>query len=83
MVEEKRGEIGIVRVPVALLTTLGLTAKSDVIPGIPGHVVIPELNARDYEADKARFTPIKLRLATEVSNESNIVRRPPDLASSG
>jgi hypothetical protein len=71
--EEKRPLTGIVQIPVSLLTDLSLTVRPapDVVPG---HVVVPELSAEAYSLDKARFTPIKLRLA-EVASE-NILRRP-------
>lgn len=73
---EKRHLHGIVRIPMSLLRSLGLSVVSKPEEQIKGHVVIPELNADDYESDKARFTPIKLRLATEASKDENILRRP-------
>jgi hypothetical protein len=73
---EKRNEQGIVRVPVWLVKSLGLTIKSDVDPSIKGHVVIPELNADAYKADQARFTPVKEKLLAEARKDENIVRRP-------
>jgi hypothetical protein len=72
--EEKRPRYGIVQIPVSLLAELSLSVRPDPIGAVPGHVVVPELNIVDYTADKARFTPIKLRLA-EVASE-NILRRP-------
>jgi hypothetical protein len=69
-------EYGIVRVPVAILKDLDLSIESRPDPRVLGHVVLPELNAADYEADKARFTPTKLRLAEIASEERHIVRRP-------
>jgi hypothetical protein len=74
--EEKRSRYAIVLVPVSLFTSLGLTVRPDRIDSVPGHVVVPEINITDYSADKARFTPIKLRLA-EVASE-NMVHRPGD-----
>jgi hypothetical protein len=73
--EDKRALTGIVRIPVALLQTLGLSVKikPDVVRG---HVVIPELREELYFADKAKFTPIKLALAVEASKDENIVRWP-------
>jgi hypothetical protein len=73
---ERRREYGIVRIPVSLLTTLKLSAEIKPDERIKGHVVIPELNAGDYEADKSRFTAIKVSLAIEASNDGNIVRWP-------
>ena len=39
---------GIVRIPVSLLASLGLTVRISPDERIRGHVVIPELNAADY-----------------------------------
>jgi hypothetical protein len=72
--EDKRARYAIVLVPVSVLTSLDLSVKPSQIATIPGHVVVPEININDYSGDKKRFTPIKLRLAEEASN--NIVRRP-------
>lgn len=71
--ESKQPRYAIVKIPVSLLISLGLSTQPQ--PGqVPGHVVVPELNITDYNADKARFTPIKLRLAEAASE--NIIRRP-------
>jgi hypothetical protein len=72
--EDKRPRYAIVQIPVHLLTALGLSVRPAPTPTVPGHVVVPEINITDYSANKARFTPIKLRLA-EVASE-NILRRP-------
>lgn len=80
VVEEKRHEFGIVRVSVRLLKELKLTIEPRPNPRVRGHVVIRELNANDYAADKARFTEIKLRLAEVASEDGNILvwsQRPP------
>ena len=69
-------EFAIVRVPVSLIKSLGFSVQSKPDGRIPGHVVIPELNAKAYGNDKARFTPFKLRLATEASKEGNILKQP-------
>jgi hypothetical protein len=71
---DKRARYAIVQIPVSLLTTLGLSVRPAPIPDVPGHVVVPEINITDYLADKAPFTPIKLRLAEAASE--NIIRRP-------
>lgn len=73
---ERWHEYGIVRVSVAFLTSLGLSVRSTPDAQVKGHVAIPELNAADYQAEKARFTPIKEKLATEASKAENIVRQP-------
>lgn len=75
MPEEKRHLYGIVQVPVAVLTELGLSVTPDRIDELPGHVVIPELNSADYAAEPSRFKVAKSRLA-EVASE-HILRRPP------
>lgn len=72
--EEKRARYAIVLIPLTLLAELGLTVRPDPIPAAPGHVVVPELNISAYRANKAHFTPIKLRLAEAAS--ANIVQRP-------
>jgi hypothetical protein len=69
-------EFGIVRIPASLLKSLNLTVRSVPDNRVKGHVVIPELNAGDYEADKARFTLIKERLAAAASEDDNILRSP-------
>jgi hypothetical protein len=76
--EDKRPRYAVVAIPVALLTALGLSVRPAPIPAVPGHVLVPEVNITDYAADKARFTPIKLRLAEAAS--ANILRRPGDTA---
>jgi len=69
-------EYGIVRVPVSLIKSMRLSVQSTPDDRIKGHVVIPELNAGEYEANKARFTAIKEKLATEASKDENLVLRP-------
>ncbi|WP_439622860.1 hypothetical protein [Gemmata sp.] len=71
---DKRAMKGLVRIPMTLLLELRLTARPEPIEPVAGHVVIPELNSTNYAANKASFTPTKLRLA-EVASE-NIVLRP-------
>jgi hypothetical protein len=73
-VEEKRRRYAIAQVPASLLPSLGLSVRSAPIAAVPGHVVIPEINIADYTANKARFTPVKQRLA-EVASE-NVLRWP-------
>jgi hypothetical protein len=73
---ERRHECGIVRIAVSSLRSLRLSVVSKPNDRIKGHVVIPELNCADYVADKARFTPIKERLAVMASADENIVKQP-------
>ncbi len=70
----KRPRYGMVEISVKLLSMMGLTVTPDPVPTALGHVVVPEINITDFLADKGRFTPIKLRLATEAS--ANIIRMP-------
>ena len=72
--DDKRAAYGIVLLPVARIRELGLTIQSRQISTIPGHVVVPELNAEDYSANKSKFAALKQKLA-ELASE-NIVRRP-------
>jgi hypothetical protein len=76
---EKLLEIGIVRIQVKELRDLGLTVQPRPDPHVKGHVVVPEFNARDFVADKSRFTPSMLALATLASDDSNIVIWPAEL----
>ncbi|MGL4464646.1 MAG: hypothetical protein ACRC1K_21040 [Planctomycetia bacterium] len=69
-------EYGVVRIRASLLKELGLTIKISRDDRIPGHVVIPEMNAVDYKKEKAAFTPIKSALAREASKDENILIRP-------
>ncbi len=71
--EEKRARYAIVQVPVTLLEELGLTVRADAIVAVPGHVVVPEINITAYLGDKARFAPIKARLA-EIASENLLLR---------
>jgi hypothetical protein len=80
---DKQHEYAIVRVPVSLVTSLNLSVVLQLDSRVLGHVVIPELNADDYTANKARFAPIKLQLATVASEAHNILRRPVVADSSG
>jgi hypothetical protein len=73
---ERLHEYGIVRIQVSFLKSLNLSVVSKPDDRVKGHVVIPELNADDYQSDKARFTPIKDKLATEASKDENILRWP-------
>ena len=73
---DRRHEYGVVRIPIKVIKAIGLSVQSTPSGGIIGHVVIPELNAEDYQADKAKFTPIKLMLAEEASKRENILIEP-------
>lgn len=73
---DRRHETGIVRISAAFVKSLGLSVQPRPVDWIRGHVVIPELNATAYKANKAQFTPIKERLASEASKEQNILKRP-------
>ena len=77
--EDKRPDQGIVRIPVAALRQLRFAVQSKPDQTIPGHVVIPELNAENFSTTKARYTPVLLGLATLASQDENIVLKPPSL----
>ena len=67
--EDKRARYGIVRVPVAALSGLGLTVVTSPSDTVAGHVVIPELNSTAFQ-DKANtpfFVRTQLALATIAS----------------
>jgi hypothetical protein len=68
----KRSQYGIVKVQVRNLREMSLSVQSKPDLGIPGHVVIRELNADEYQQDRARMTPIKLRLA-ELASQNIVV----------
>jgi tRNA pseudouridine55 synthase len=57
---ERRQEYGIVRLSVSFLKSLGLSVRNSPDDRVKGHVVLPELNAVDYQRDKGRYVPIKL-----------------------
>lgn len=75
---DKQDRYGIVRIPVKLLTELGLTVNPSPISEVSGHVVVPELNITAYRENAAAYMPIKAHLAEIASN--NIVRQPPSKA---
>lgn len=72
--EDKRSQYGIVQIPVILLADLKLSVKPSPIETVRGHVVVPEMSASAYSANKTQLKPVMLRLA-EVASE-NIMRRP-------
>jgi hypothetical protein len=74
--ENKRQDQGIVRIPVSALRRLQLGVLSAPEAPIPGHVLIPELNAGDFAASKSSFTPVLLDLATLASLDENVVMWP-------
>lgn len=73
---DRRHLYAVVRVQVSTIKALGMSVCPAPDDHVKGHVVIPELNADDYAANKARFTPIKLSLATEASRDENVLVRP-------
>lgn len=74
--EEKRSKYALVKIPLSVITGLGLTVQPAPDERIPGHVVIPELSVSNYFGNEAKFVPIKLALALEASKDENIVIRP-------
>jgi len=76
MSPERQADNGIVRLRVSDLKKIKLSVVADPISDIPGHVVIPELNAQVYENDKKSLLPVMAQLA-EIGND-NILRWPPN-----
>ncbi len=74
--EANQCDIAIVRIQVSFLKSMKLSVRNAPDEPIKGHVVIPELNSRDYEMKKADFIQIKLDLAEEASKDQNIVKYP-------
>jgi len=70
----KRDRYAIVLVSVALIERLGFRVQPDLRPDVPGHVLIPGININSFKADRRRFRPILIALATEAS--VHIIRRP-------
>ncbi len=62
---DKKATIGIVKIRVGFIRSLGLTVKPMLDPDIKGHVVIPELDSSSE--GRKKFLEIKLRLAEEAS----------------
>lgn len=71
-----RGSYAVALLPVAEIVALGLTVRPAPIAAVPGHAVIPELNALEYRADKDRLRAI-MRKVAEIA-AGNIVRMPAD-----
>lgn len=71
---DKRSDYAVTLVALATLQGLGLSVRPDHIETLPGHVVIPEINAPAYKRDKNAFAAILDALARAASEQ--IVRRP-------
>jgi len=71
---EKWGNNGIVRIPMALVIELGLSAQLEPDARVKGHVVIPELRAEIHAANKSHLGPLLVILAATA--RENVVRRP-------
>ena len=72
--DDKKPGYGIVRVPVAGLFALGLSVVREDNDAVPGHVVIPELRAERYAADKDATRRLMFQLAELAS--AGVVRWP-------
>ncbi len=70
---EKRSRYLLARLSVADLAKLGLSVRPDPIEAVPGHAVIPELNAVAHQADRLSSKLLQKRLADLASR--GIVRR--------
>ena len=71
---EKRKRIGVVRISVAEVESLGLTVVSSPTEGVAGHVSIPELSADAYKMTKPQCKLWMTELAELVSPQERIVR---------
>jgi hypothetical protein len=70
---EKRTLQGIVRVPVALIRSLGLTIDVKPVSFVPGHVVLREINASAF-ANREDWLPAVLEeLAKAASEPGNVL----------
>ena len=76
---EKRDKYGVVVLPVAELTAIGLSIQPAKIDTIPGHAVIPELNSTAYRNDSMKCQDVQKLLAA-LANQG-IVRVPTPPAS--
>ncbi|HVK16287.1 MAG TPA: hypothetical protein VM533_05015 [Fimbriiglobus sp.] len=72
--EEKRGKYAVAMLPVSEVVAVGLTVQPAKIDAIPGHTVLPELNATAVGADRPRWKLVQKRLA-EIASK-NVVRVP-------
>jgi hypothetical protein len=72
--DSKRSQTGLVKIPVSVLRQLGLTIVADPDERIPGHVLIPELNADGYRSRRHEVISIMTVLAELAS--ANVVRLP-------
>ena len=73
----KRSEWGVVRVPVHALKRIDLTVKPSPDDQIPGHVVIPEMSASEFENNRDFVRSSMARLAEICSQEGNVALTPP------
>jgi len=64
---EKQPGYGITLIPVAELLRIGMSVIPTPIPAVPGHAVIPELNADRCRVDKLWCDGIRKRLAVLAS----------------
>ena len=71
---EKRERYALAALPVTELAALGLTVLPAKIETVPGHAVLPELNAGAVADDAPRWAVIRERLARIASQ--NILRQP-------
>jgi hypothetical protein len=61
--DAKRMLYSIVKLPIALLQSYGLSVIPDPIEEAPGHMVIPELSIERYKANKESLKKVQLLLA--------------------
>lgn len=74
--QNRRHLYAVVRIPASFVRSLKLTLQPLPDPHVKGQVVIPELNADDYERDSKTWLPVLLKLAEEAGRPENILIRP-------
>jgi hypothetical protein len=77
--DTKRHSFGIVRVPVSLLYSNGLNViRDDDLddPIVLGHVVVPEINSREYEQTKDSVVPLMKALSDYVNEHKEFLMLP-------
>ena len=81
MTPSRMQETGIVRVPVLLVRSLGMTISIRPAPSILGHVTIPELDVANFAQNRNQCRILMNAFAAVASEPANILLRPTPRAS--
>ena len=73
---QKRSRYQLARLRVSELTKLGLSVRPDPIDSVPGHAVIPEVNAVAYAADRLASKLLQKQMADLASRQ--VIRKTDD-----